>query len=170
MMNSRVRRTPARGRLVPLLRLEVVEDLRQVAVGADLPGYVPGDVLLVAHREQEVGAAAVLELEELVDVVAARAPPGLRRLDHRHQHLHRADRVELLADDLLDLAMRPPAGRQPGPKAGADLPGEACADGQAVRDGLGVGRRLARGREEIAGKPGHEGATISPEGSISCPE
>ncbi len=149
-------------RLVALLGLEVVEDLRQVAVRADLARDVPGDVLLVAQREHEVGAAPVLELEDLVDVVAAGAPPGLGRLDHRHQHLHRADRVELLADDLLDLAVRPPAGRQPGPEAGADLPGEARPHGQAVRNGLGVGRGLARGREEIAGKPGHEWATISP--------
>ena len=121
-MNSRVRSTPgARARLVALLGLEVVEDLRQVAVGAHLARDVEGDALLVGHREHQVGAAAVLELEQLVDVVAAGALPQLRRLQHRHQHLLRADRVHLLADDLLDLAVRPPAGRQEGPQPGADL-------------------------------------------------
>ncbi len=55
MMNSRVRSTPgARARLVALLDLEVVDDQRQVAVGAHELGDVEGDRLLVGHREHEL--------------------------------------------------------------------------------------------------------------------
>ena len=57
MMNSRVRSTPgARARLVALLGLEVVEDQRQVAVGAHDLGDVEGDDLLVRQREHQLGA------------------------------------------------------------------------------------------------------------------
>ena len=109
---ARPQQPGARARLVAFLRLEVVEDLGQVAVRAHLARDVPGDVLLVRHREHQVGAAPVLELEQLVDVVAARSLPQLRRLEDGHQHLPRADRVELLADDLLDPPVRPPARRE----------------------------------------------------------
>ena len=61
MMNSRVRSTPgARARLVALLDLEVVEDQRQVAVGAHDLRDVEGDDLLVRHRQHEVGARAIV--------------------------------------------------------------------------------------------------------------
>ena len=128
MMNSRVRSTPgARPRLVALLGLEVVEQLRQVAVGAHLARDV--EVMFSSWVIASTSSAprAVLQLEQLVDVVAAGALPQLGRLEHRHQHLAGADRVELLADDLLDLAVGPPARRQPGPQPGADLPREPRA-------------------------------------------
>ena len=72
---------------------------------------MPGDDLLVRHRQHHVGAAAVLELEQLVDLVAAGAPPRLGRVQHRHQHLLAADRVHLLAHDLHDPLVHPPARR-----------------------------------------------------------
>src|SRR5206468_255366 len=81
----------ARARLIALLRLEVVEDLRQVAVRAQDPRHMEGHALLMRHREHEVGAAPVLQLEELVDVVAPGLPPQLGRQHHRHQHLLAAD-------------------------------------------------------------------------------
>ena len=77
MMNSRAQHAGARARLVALLRLEVVEQLREVAVGAHLARDVEGQVLLVRHRGRRAGAAPVLQLEELVDVVAVRALPEL---------------------------------------------------------------------------------------------
>ena len=60
----------------------------------------------------------------------------------------RADRVHLLADDLLDLPVDRPAERQVRPQAGADLADEAAADEQLVTDRLGVGGILAQGRQE----------------------
>ncbi len=152
---ARSQHAGARARLVALLGLEVVEDARQVAVGADLAGHVEGDVLLVGHRQHELGAAAVLQLEDLVDVVAAAGLPQLGRLDHGHQQLVRADRVELLAHDLLGLAVGAPARRQPRPHARGQLAGEPRAHDQHVRARLGVGRRLARGGQEVVRQAGH---------------
>ena len=44
--------------------------------------------------------------------------------------------------------MDAPAEREERPHAGCDLPDVAAADEELVRDGLGVGRRLAQGRDE----------------------
>ena len=63
-------------------------------------------------------------------------------------HLLAADRVDLLADDLLDPHVHAPAERQHRPEAGADLADEAAAHEQLVRGGLRVGGRLAQGRQE----------------------
>ena len=147
MMNSRVRSTPARGRgLVALLDLEVVEDQRQVAVGAHDLRDVEGDRLLVGHREHELRALAVGELEQLFDLQPPGLAPQLGRLQHRHQHLLPADRVHLLADDRLDALVHAPAGGQPRPHAGAHLAHQAGAHHQLVRDRLGVGGGLLLGR------------------------
>jgi hypothetical protein len=147
MMNSRVRSRPARGaRLVALLDLEVVEDLRQVAVGAHERGDVEGDDLLVGHGQDHVGAAAVLEPELLVEAVAPRLLPQLGGVQHGHQQLLAADRVHLLADDLLRLAMGAPARRQPGPQTRAELPDQPGPDHQLVGEGLRVGGGLLLGR------------------------
>ncbi len=122
----------ARARLVALLDLEVVDDQRQVAIGAHGLGDVEGDGLLVGHREHELRALAVVQLEQLLDLDPARLAPRLGRLEHRHQHLLAADRVHLLADDLHDPLVHAPARRQPGPHAGAQLPDETGADHQLV--------------------------------------
>ena len=145
----------ARARLVALLRLEVVEDLRQVAVRAHDRRHVERDVLLVRHRQHELGAPAVLQLEQLRDRVAAAALPQLGRVQDRHQHLQPADRVHLLADDLHDVLVHPPARRHPGPEPGAELADHARADEQLVRERLRVGGRLLLGREEVLGEPCH---------------
>jgi hypothetical protein len=102
--------TGPRAGLVALLHLEVVEDQRQLAVGADLAGDVERQALLVGHRQHHLGSLSILELEQLLDPVAASPAPELRWLEHRHQHLLAADRVDLLADHLLDLAVHAPAG------------------------------------------------------------
>ena len=135
----------------------MVEDQRQVAVGAHELRDVRGDGLLVGHREHELGALAVLQLEQLLDRVAPGLAPRLGGLEHRHQQLLAADRVDLLADDLHDPLVHAPAGRQPRPHAGAELADEAGADHQLVRDRLGVGGRLALGRQQVVGEAGHRG-------------
>ena len=152
---ARAQHAGARPRLVALLGLHVVQDHRQLPVGADLAGDVEGEVLLVGHRQRQLGLLAVLELEQLVDLVAAGPPPELRRLEHRHQHLLAADRVDLLADDLLDPLHHPVAGRQERPQPGAELADQAGPDHQPVGERLGVGGVLAKGGQEVAGEPAH---------------
>ena len=67
----------ARARLVPLLRLEVVEHLRQLPVLLQL-ARVEGERLLVRQREHELAPAPVGQLEELGDLVAAGLPARAR--------------------------------------------------------------------------------------------
>ena len=130
--------------LVAFLGLDVVPELRQLPVGADLAGREPGDGLFVGHGQRHVGAPAVLQAEHFVaDVGPAPALlPDLGRLQHRHEHLLAADRVHLLADDGLDLAHDPPAGRQIHVDAGRELTDEAGPDHELVTHGLGSGRIL----------------------------
>ena len=66
----------------------------------------------------------------------------------RLEHLLPADRVHLLADDLLDLPVHAPAERQERPQARADLADVAAAHEQLVESRLGVGGRLAQGRKK----------------------
>ncbi len=75
----------ARPRLVALLRLQLVEDQRQVPVGAHLAGDVPGERLLVGHRQDQLRPLPVFELEQLLDLIAAGPLPDLRRLQHRQR-------------------------------------------------------------------------------------
>ena len=139
---------PAPGaRLVTALRLEVVERLRQVAVGAELR-EVERHRLLVRHREDEVAAAAVLQPEELGDPDAPGLLPQLGGREHRHQHLLGADPVHLLPDHLHDLlVVFQPAGQE-APQAGADLADQPGPDEQLVGDRLGVRGVVAQGRQE----------------------
>ena len=104
--------------------------------------------LLVSQREDVLRAFPILEPEELLDVVAACLLPQLQRRQDRHQHLLSADRVDLLADDLLDLLVHAPGERQHRPNAGGDLPDEAAAHEEPVRYRLGIGRVFAQRRHE----------------------
>ena len=108
---------------------------------------------LIGSRKRR--PAAVLELEEHSDPVAARLLPELRRRQHRGEHLLAADRVHLLADDLHDLLVHAPAERQVRPEPRAHLADEASADEELVRGGLGLGRVVAHGRQEQLRRPGN---------------
>ena len=136
-----------RARLVAVLRLKVVPDLRQVLVRLDLPP-VEGDRLLVRERQDVVTARAVLQAEELGNRDPPCRLPELGRRQDGHEHLLRAERVEFLADDLLDLPVDAPAERHERPEAAGDLADEAAAHEQLVRDGLGIGGVVAQGRQE----------------------
>ena len=108
-----------------------------------------GDGLLVGHREDEPPAGAVLEMEDLGEVTPGLLPE-LGRREYGHQHFLRPDRVLLLADDLLDLAVHLPAERQVRPDACAHLADVGAANEQLVRDGLRVGWGVAQcGQEEL---------------------
>src|SRR6185503_7388757 len=137
----------ARAGLVTVFRGEVVPELWQLPVGANLAG-VERERLLVGERQEEPPAAPVGDMEELRDPVASRRLPELDRRQQRAEELLGADRVHLLADDLLHLAVDPPAERQIGPEPRADLPDEPAAHEQLVTDRLRVGRVLAQGRKE----------------------
>ena len=153
----RAQHARARTGLVTLLHLEVVDDQRQVAVGADELGDVEGDGLLVGHRQHQLGALAVGELEQLIDLHTTGLAPQLGGLKHRHQHLLRADRVHLLADDPHHALVHPPPGRQPRPHAGAHLAHQPGAHHQLVRERLGVGRGLLLGGQQVLGEASHRG-------------
>ena len=136
-----------RPRLVAFLDREVVEHLRQLPITLQL-ACVEGDRLLVRHRQHVFGTLPILEPEELQDVVAPRLLPELEGGQNRHQHLLAADRVHLVADDLLDLAVHLPAEWQERPHTSRDLPDETAAHEQLVVDGLGVCRSVAQGRQK----------------------
>ena len=106
------------------------------------------DRLLVRHRQDEVAARPVVQVEDLGDLDPAGRLPQLGGSKHRHEHLLAADRVHLLADDLLDLPVDAPAERHERPDARADLPDEAAADEQLVTDGLRFGGVVTEGRQE----------------------
>ena len=135
----------ARTRLVAHLRLEVVEDLRQLLVRLQL-ARVERHRLLVRQREDERAAVTVLDLPELGNVVAPGRLPQLGRSDDRHEHLLPADRVHLLADDPNDLLVNPPPEREERPEAGAHLSDEPTAHEQLVALGFRVRGGLAQGR------------------------
>jgi len=68
----------AQPRVIALLDLEVIEDQGQIPVGTHGRGHVEGDALLVGQGQDHVGAPAILQLEQLIDVIAPGAPPWLR--------------------------------------------------------------------------------------------
>ena len=156
-MNSRsAQETPARARLVALLDREVVQELRQLPVARDLL-RVERHRLLVRHRQDVLASGAILEAEDLRDRAASGLLPELKGRQHRHEHLLAPDRVHLLAHDLDDLLVHAPAERQERPDARRDLTDVPAADEKLVRDGVGVRRRLAQGRDEELRLPGDHG-------------
>src|SRR5262249_31429036 len=94
----------ARADLVPELHLDLVEVLRKIAVGADLPANQVGHDLLVRRAEAEVAVVAVLEAQQLLPVLlpAAALLPQLARDDGRHQDLLCTGAVHLVPDDRLE--------------------------------------------------------------------
>ena len=93
-------------------------------------------------------AAAVRQPEELGDPIRPVFSHSSAGAMHRHEHLLAADRVHLLPDDLDDLLVDLPAGRQEAPESGADLADQPGPNEQLVGDRLGVRGVVAQGREE----------------------
>ena len=77
--------------LVAVLPLDLVDVLRQVAVGREIGGRHQGDDLFLRRAEDEVAIVAIRQLEERVpvEVVAAGRPPRIGRKDDRHPQLDR---------------------------------------------------------------------------------
>jgi hypothetical protein len=121
--------------------------LRELFVGLDLL-RVERHRLFVRQRQHEPPAASILQLEDLGNRDAAADLPELGRCQDRTQHLLVADRVHLLADDLHNLLVHPPAEGKERPEPRADLADEPTANEELVTRSLGVGRRVAQGRKE----------------------
>ena len=110
----------------------------------------------MSGSEQIVVAAAVLQPE---DAVAVLGPPVRRlvrgaRQQRGKQNLLPANRVHLVAHDLLDLAQHPQTQRQPAVQAGPDRADVAGPDQQLVAGDLGVGRVVAQRAQEQLGHAG----------------
>src|SRR5206468_3371931 len=136
---ARAQHTRPWARLVTLLGLDLVPDLRQVTVGADLARGEPRDDFLVRHPEAQVASVAVLEFEHLRDALpAARLLPDVGGMDHGHRDLLPADRVHLLADDRVDLVEDALPERQVHVDAGGELTHEAGAEHELVAQRFGV--------------------------------
>ena len=108
----------------------------------------------MGHREHHVPLAAVLEPHQLrADLVVPPALlPHLGGVHDRHLHLLAADRVQLLADDLLDALVDPEAERQQRVDAGAQLAHVPRPQQQAVGRHLRLGGVVAERREEQVGQ------------------
>ena len=132
-------------RLVALLRLEVVPVLGQLLVAVDLP-RVERKRLLVRQREHELAPEAVADVDDLRDRRSARRLPELDRREHGREPFLGTERVQLLPDDLLDLAVNPPTERREAPDPRGELPHEPAAHEQLVARCLRVGGVVAQGR------------------------
>src|SRR5258708_29787108 len=91
-------------RLVAELSLNLVPDLRELLVAAELLAGDVGDDLFVSHGEAELGAPAILQAEHVVAHAgpAAAGLPNLFGVDRWKKELL-TDAVHLLAHDRDDL-------------------------------------------------------------------
>ena len=104
----------------------------------------------MGRRQQQVGALAVLEPEDVVAVLGP-APRQLVRLagqQGREVDLLEARPVHLLADDPLDVLVHDPAQRQPGEAARRGAADVSGAHQQPMAGHLGVGGVLAQRTQE----------------------
>src|SRR5439155_20461129 len=95
--------------------------------------------LLVRQRQDVPAPGAVLQAEELRNPGAAGRLPELDRRQDGREPLLGAERVELLADDLLDPPLHAPAERREAPEPGRELTDEPAAREQLVLYSLRVG-------------------------------
>jgi len=151
-------------RLVAELGLDLVPDLRQLLVAAQLAGK-RREHLFVGHAERHVGALAVDEPEHLLahHLPAPRALPDLRGVQRGQLELLAADRVHLRAHDRGDLAHDALPERKQGVGARHELADVARAHEQLVAHGFGVGGVVAQRGDEGFG-PAHG----APRGGMRC--
>ena len=146
---ARAQHARPRARLVALLGLDLVPDLRQVTVGAYLACGEPRDDLLVGHPEAHVAPVAIAQLEHLGNAFPpSRLLPDVGRVDHRHRDLLPTDRVHLLSDDRVDLVENALAERQVHVDAGGKLAHEAGPEHELMAQRFGVGGILPEGGDE----------------------
>ena len=142
-----------RARLVAELGLDLVPDLRQLLVAAQLAARHGGHDFFVRHAKAKVAAETVLQPEHVVahDVPAAGFLPELGGVESGQQKFLRADRIHLGADDLLDFQQGPLGEKEITVDARGHLADVAGAQQELVAGDLRFGRVLAqRGDEELA--------------------
>jgi hypothetical protein len=141
--------------LVAELGLHLEEDEWEIAIGAGHLLHEQGEHLFVGGREQIVGAAAILQREDVIAVFgpAVADVVGLARQQRRERDLLTADRRHLLADDRRDPVEHQLAEREPGVTARRRATNEAGPEQQPMARHLRVGRLLAQGLEQQAGHP-----------------
>ena len=161
MMNCRTRSKPGFGaRLVAEFGLDLIPDLRQLLVAAQLAAGGGGHDFFVRHAEAEVAAEAVLEAEHVVahDVPAAGFLPEFGGIEGGQQKLLRADGIHFRADDLLDLQQRALGEKEVAVNAGGNLPDVSRAQQKLMAGDLRFGRVFAqRGDEELAPEHNYKG-------------
>ena len=140
--------------LVAEFPLDVIEDLRQLAIGANVGAEDLGDHLLVGGPVKHVAFMAILDAQHFraVGVVASALAPKIGKLQRGHQELDGTRAVLLLAHDLLDLLEHAKAEGQPSVDPGGLLADEPRAQHEPVRDDLRFLRGLAQNGQEVAGK------------------
>ena len=137
----------ARPRIIPEFGLQVVDQSRELAIGADLFAHQVAHHFLVSHRQDHIPPIAVFEAPHLgVDLVPALGfLPDIGRLDHRHAHFLPADGVHLLAHDIFDPGQAAFRQGQVGEDACGQLADKTCPQQQLVAGDLGFGGGFAQG-------------------------
>ena len=141
--------------LVAELDLDLVHGERQLAVGVDLAADGDGNHFLVGGPEHE-RATPTLDLHRRQGIAAEQGRPSallpqLERMEGRKEELLAAGRVQLLADDGLDVVEDPEPERQERVDARGEAADEPTPHQELVADHLGVGRGLSQGADEEAG-------------------
>ncbi len=95
----------ARTLLVPELPLDVIENLGQVAIRANIGPKNLRDHVLIGRPVEQLALMPILDAQHFraIGIVAPAFPPEVGELQRRHQKLDRAGAVLLLAHDLLNL-------------------------------------------------------------------
>ena len=154
MMNSRTRSSPPRGRGSSLSFTEKWYQSCGSSRYERISRAWNVNVSSWVKRQEELPSGPIGHVEESRESVAPRRLPQLDRRQQWAEELLRADRVHLLADDLLHLSVDPPAERQVRPEPGADLSDEPAPDEELVADRLSIRRVLAQGGQEELRCPG----------------
>jgi hypothetical protein len=154
--------------LVPELGLDLVEGERQLSIGADLVPHQVGHYLLVRRPQRVATLVAVghAHHEGAIEVPASGLLPQFRRPEDRQHQLDRADPVELLADDRVDLEDHPLEQGQVAVDPPGHLPQHSGPHHEPVAHDLRVGGIfLERGDEGT--RPAH-GAAMYPAAAGRC--
>jgi len=142
--------------LVAELGLDLVPDLGELLVGAELVTGDGGHGLFVGHAEAEIGALAVCKPKH---VLAHRRPaaglfPKLAGHESGKKELL-ADGVHFFADDGHNFVDGPIAEEEIGVEASTELADVAAAQKEFVAGDFGVGGELAEGGDEELGPAMH---------------
>ena len=144
--------------LIAELPLDMIQDLRQLAVAADRLAQQVGDQQLVGGAVDQVPVVPVLEAQHLraVGVVAPGGAPQVGGLQRGHQQFLRADAVLLFPHHLRDVAQHAPACRKPRVDARRHLTHQPGPQHEPMRGDLRFRRDLLDGGQQGAGQAHQE--------------